>query len=219
MESRYVERFSASERIAHWLQFVAFMVLLVTGGFIYMPALQAFALGPAGEMSRMFHRVAAVVFIITPLIYLIGDSKGFFSSLREVFSWGSDDFNWLKKAWQYYTIGDEVEVPPQGKYSAGQKLNAITQIIVFILFTVTGLIMWFGHGSVTSTVFMWAVIIHDLSVTAALIFFVLHLYLVAIHPFTRESITAMFGGVVTREYAQEHHAKWYEKVKAKGEAG
>ena len=55
-------------------------------------------------------------------------------------------------------------------------------------------------------------VIHDLSVTAALGFFALHLYLVAIHPFTREAITSMFEGVVTREYAKEHHTKWYEQV-------
>jgi formate dehydrogenase subunit gamma len=215
MESRYVTRFSASERIAHWLHFLAFTVLLGTGGFLYMPALQPFTIGAAGEAARLSHRLAAVVFILCPLIYLLGDPKGFVGSLREAFSWGADDIRWLRLAWQYYTKGAEVDVPPQGKYSAGQKLNALTQVIVFILFTITGLIMWFGPGLgwVSSTVFLWSVIIHDLSVTAAVVFFLLHLYLVAIHPFTRESITAMFEGVVTREYAEEHHAKWYEEVK------
>ncbi len=215
MESRYVKRFSASERIAHWLQFLAFTVLLGTGGFLYMPALQAFAIGQAGEAARLSHRIAAVVFMVSPLIYLLGDSKGFFNSLREAFNWSSDDFSWLRSVWQYYTKGSQIDVPPQGKYNAGQKLNAIVQIIIFILFTITGLIMWFGFStfSVSATVFLGAVIIHDLSVTIALIFFFLHLYLVAIHPFTREAITAMFEGVVTREYAEEHHAKWYDQVK------
>ena len=220
MEERYVKRFSASERLAHWLHFLAFTVLLGTGGFLYMPALQPFTVGTAGQAARLAHRVAAVVFIACPLIYLIGDPKGFFYSLREAFSWGAEDVQWLRLAWCYYTRGAKCAgIPPQGKYNAGQKLNVLTQIVAFILFTVTGLTMWFGHGVVSPALFRWAVIIHDLSVTAVLVLFLLHLYLVAIHPFTRESIMAMFEGVVTREYAQEHHARWYEEVKAGGEAG
>lgn len=221
MEARYVKRFSASERVAHWVHFLAFTVLLGTGGFLYMPALQPFTAGAAGEAARLAHRIAAVVFIVTPLFYLIGDPKGFFGSLRESFSWGADDFRWLRLVWQYYTQGARAKgVPPQGKYNAGQKLNALTQIIAFVLFTVTGLIMWFGHGIVAPVVFRWAVIIHDLSVTVVLALFVVHLYQVAVHPFTRESIMAMFEGVVTREYAQEHHGKWYEEVKSSSsEAG
>ena len=214
METRYVKRFSASERIAHWLQFLAFTVLLGTGAFLYMPSLQAFAMGPAGEASRMWHRIAAIVFMACPLIYLIGDSKGFFFSLREAFSWGPDDVRWLRQVWHYYTKGTSVDIPPQGKYNAGQKLNALAQIVLFILFVVTGLIMWYGAGAVSSTVFLWSVVLHDFSVMVAVAFFLLHLYLVAIHPFSREAIISMFEGVVTREYAEEHHAKWYEEVKA-----
>ncbi len=216
MKSRYIKRFSASARIAHWLQFLAFTVLLGTGAFLYTSVLQAFAIGEAGTAARLSHRIAAVVFMICPLIYLIGDVRGFFDSLRAAFAWGPSDFNWLRSGWAYYTKGSEVDIPPQGRYNAGQKLNILVQIIIFILFVVTGLIMWFGPTllNVSANVFLWAVIIHDLSVTVALAFFFLHLYLVAIHPFTRESITAMFEGVVTREYAEEHHAKWYEEVKA-----
>lgn len=220
MDSRYVKRFSASERVAHWLHFLAFVVLLGTGGFLYTPALHAFTVGPAGEAARLAHRIAAVAFIVTPLVYLFGDPKGFFGSLRESFSWGRDDINWLRSAWRYYTQGANAKnIPPQGKYNAGQKLNALTQIIAFVLFTVTGLIMWFGNGSVAPIVLRWSVIIHDLSVTAVLALFLVHLYQVTVHPFTRESIMAMFEGVVTHEYAQEHHAKWYEKVKTTSEAG
>lgn len=214
MQARYVKRFSASERIAHWLQFLAFTVLLGTGLFLYMPSLQAFAIGAAGEAARMWHRMAAVVFMVCPLIYLIGDSNGFFFSLREAFSWGPDDARWLRQVWHYYTKGAEVDIPPQGKYNAGQKLNALAQIVLFVLFVVTGLVMWFGAGSVSSTVFLWSVILHDMSVIVAVAFFLLHLYLVAIHPFTREAIISMFEGVVTREYAEEHHARWYKEVKA-----
>jgi formate dehydrogenase subunit gamma len=171
-------------------------------------------MGQAGLAARLLHRIAGVVFILCPLIYLIGDPKGFFYSLKEALLWSKDDFVWLVKAWRYYTYTTEEKVPPQGKYNAGQKINVLTQIVAFVLFTVTGLGMWLGQGSVTPANFLLMVVLHDLSAIAVVILFMIHLYLVAIHPFTRESITAMFEGVVTREYAEEHHAKWYKKIKA-----
>jgi len=215
MESRYVVRFSASERLAHWIQFVAFSVLLVTGLFIYAPALQAFTVGRSGEASRVLHRIFAVVFMIAPLIYLFGNPSAFFSNLREVFSWNADDRTWLTKAWAYYTYGEASDLPAQGKFNAGQKLNVVVQIVAFVVFVVTGLIMWFGKGAVAPGIFAFAVILHDLAVIAAVCLVILHVYLATIHPLTRESITGMFEGIVTRDYAQEHHAKWLAEVEGK----
>jgi len=203
-----VVRFTAAERLAHWLHFVAFTVLLGTGLFIYVPAFQPFTVGAAGEASRLAHRAAAVVFMIAPLIYLVFSPREFFYSLKEAFTWGKDDWGWLQNAWSYYSRGQAGTMPPQGKYNAGQKFNALTQIVTFALFVVTGLTMWFGKGTVPPTVFMWAVILHDLSVIATVLLFMLHLYLVAVHPLMRESITAMFEGTVTEEFAKEHHGKW-----------
>lgn len=215
MEDRYVVRFSASERLAHWLQFVAFSVLLVTGLFIYVPALQAFAMGRAGEASRVLHRLSAVVFMVSPLIYLLGNPSAFFSSLRDAFSWSADDRAWLAKAVAYYTHGEVADMPPQGKYNGGQKLNAMVQIVTFVVFVVTGLIMWLGTEAVSPGMFAFAILLHDLAVIAAVCLVLLHVYLVTIHPLTRKSITAMFEGIVTREYAKEHHAKWLAEVEGK----
>lgn len=203
-----VIRFTAAERIAHWVHFCAFTILLVTGMVIYIPWFHSFAIGPAGESTRLAHRVAAVLFIAAPFIYLVFSPREFFYSLKESFSWGSDDIGWLKNAWGYYSRGEMGTMPPQGKYNAGQKFNALTQIISFGLFVATGLVMWFGKGSVPPDVFLASVILHDLSVIATVMLFLLHLYLVAIHPLMRESITAMFEGTVTRAYAEEHHGKW-----------
>ncbi len=203
-----VVRFTAGERLAHWVHFLAFTVLLGTGLFLYVPWFQPFTVGEAGAASRLAHRVAAVVFMIAPLIYLVLSPREFFYSLKEAFTWGKDDWGWLQNAWSYYSRGKLGTMPPQGKYNAGQKFNALTQIITFFLFVVTGLTMWFGKGIVSPTVFMWSVIIHDLSMIATTALFILHIYLVAVHPLMRESITAMFEGTVTEEFAREHHGKW-----------
>lgn len=207
-----VVRFKAPERLAHWLHFMAFTALLGTGLFLYVPGLRAFTIGDAGIAARLSHRIAALVFMLSPLIYLVFSPAEFFESLRALFKWGADDFAWLRGAWAYYTYGRKAQLPPQDKYNAGQKLNALTQFIAFGVFVVTGLLMWFGKGLVSVDVFRWVVILHDLAVIATTSMFVLHLYLVGIHPLTRESITAMVEGSVTEAYAKEHHSLWLERV-------
>lgn len=207
-EQALVLRFTAAERVAHWVHFFAFTVLLGTGMFLYVPWFQPFALGASGEAARLAHRAAAVVFMAAPLIYLIWSPREFFYSLKESFSWGADDWGWLKNAWNYYAHGHSGTMPPQGKYNAGQKFNALTQIVTFWLFVITGLVMWFGRGSVPPDLFLLSVVVHDLSVIATVLLFMLHIYLVAVHPLMRESITAMFEGTVSEEFAAEHHGKW-----------
>lgn len=203
-----VVRFTAAERAAHWVHAAAFVVLLATGIILYVPAFRAYTTSAAGEVSRTVHRLGAVAFMLAPVLYLVFSPREFFYSLKEAFTWGRDDSEWFRNAWSYYTNGVAGTMPAQGKYNSGQKFNALTQIVSFVLFVVTGLIMWFGKGVVPREVFLVSVIVHDLSVIATVLLFMLHLYLVAIHPMMRESITAMFEGTVSEAFAKEHHGKW-----------
>ena len=213
MKNRYIVRFTASERLAHWVQFGAFVTLLITGLPNYSRALRPYAEGDSGQTNRVWHRFAAIVYIASPFIYLFGNPRAFFYSLREAFTWTRDDWVWLRRAWAYYTRGAAVtDMPPQGKYNAGQKLNALLQIGAYNTFVATGLIMWFKKKLGSRATFAWSVIIHDLAAIANVCMIMLHVYLVVVHPLTRESVLSMIEGVVTREYAQEHHAKWLAEV-------
>jgi len=213
MKSRYVVRFSASERLAHWVQFVAFTALLVTGLPNYSRFFRPYAEGNSGQTNRAWHRLAATVYIVSPFVYLLGNPRAFLFSLKEAFSWTCDDWAWLGKAWAYYTRGHEVtDIPPQGKYNAGQKLNALVQIGAYTTFVVTGFVMWCREKLRSRATFTWSVIIHDLAAITNVCMIMLHVYLVVIHPLTRESVLSMIEGVVTREYAEEHHAKWLAEI-------
>ena len=212
MRNRYVVRFSPSERLAHWIQFLAFVALLVTGLPNFSRSMRSYAVGRSGQTNRIWHRVAALVYIGSPLIYLFGNPRAFFSSLREAFVWTRDDWVWLARAWDYYTHGNVSDLPPQGKYNAGQKLNVLLQIVAYTFFVTTGLLMWFKEKVTSPVAFTWSVIIHDLATIANSCMVMLHVYLVTIHPLTRESILSMVEGVVTREYAAKHHAKWIAEI-------
>ncbi len=210
---KMIERFSARERLLHWLHFCAFVALVFTGFGLYAPFLQPLVQGDAGWAAKVVHRVAAIIFMAGPFLYLLINPRKLIENLKDMFTYTWRDVTWLLNAWGLYTVGDSGNMLPQGKFNAGQKMNTVLQVIGFVVFSVTGLIMWFGKGGVPHEVMQWAILFHDLMFIAMMTFFLVHLYLVAMNKTMRESLPAIFTGYVSEEFAQHHHGKWYEDVK------
>lgn len=217
MAEKRIRRFNALQQAVHWILAVSFVVQLLTGAFLYVPQFAAYTIGPAGKASRLLHRVGFVGLVLAALLYLIGDFRSLGADMREIFSWSGEDIAWLWAATtRYYWTGDSRGMPPQGRYNAGQKLNYLVQVLGFLILLITGLVMWFGVGAVPAALWRWMVFLHDIAATFVVGFFALHLYLSTLHPLSKESITAIFLGTVSEEYAKEHHPRWYEQVKGKG---
>lgn len=207
-----VVRFSGWERFGHLVHLFSFLTLALTGFFLYMPFLSAYAVGEAGGLSRMIHRIAAVVFMVNPLVYLIFDASGFFSSLGQVFRWTKDDFSWLTSGgFGSYWTGKKKGLPPLGKFGPGQKLNGLVQVIAFIVFAVTGLVMWFGKEAAGIGLFQTMVVLHDLAMLFAVGFFLAHFFLGVINPFTRVGASSIVDGLMTVEDAKAAHERWFEE--------
>ena len=213
-----IRTFSTGQRFVHWLHMAVFLLLLGTGMVLYLPQLSPLAIGVAGIFLRLMHRVGAVVFGLVPITYLITDPGGLVYSMRQVFTWGAEDLGWLKAAPAYYFLGDEAAMPPQGKFNTGQKLFYLVVVICFLILGVTGLIMWFGKGTLPTWVFRWSVFIHDLAAIASGSFFLVHLYLSVMHPLMKGALDGMLFGWMPEEYVKRHHAKYYQEQQAgKGE--
>jgi len=60
-------------------------------------------------------------------------------------------------------------------------------------FIVTGLVVWFGKGTVAPTLFMWTVFIHDLCMIAYAAFFLAHFVLSVMHPLMKSHQRLLFG--------------------------
>jgi len=208
-----VKFFSATERITHWVHAAAFLVLLGTGLVLYVPQLSALVVGEAGIFMRMLHRVAAVIFILIPIYFIIFDHKGFFYSLKKIFSWSGDDIKWFKAAPAYYFKGDESKMPPQDKYNTGQKLFSCIVVIGCSALMVTGLIMWFGGTSTPNWLFKWSMLVHDVSTIAVGVMFLVHFYLPTMHPIMMSTFDSIILGTMSEEHVKHHHAKWYEEIK------
>ena len=208
VQIRWIPKYTLLERAMHWLHTATFVPLALTGLILYLPLLQPLAQGAAGQFVRLIHRVAAVLFGLLPIIYLLIQPRRLLLSIRE-FMFDKEDIGWLKGAFGYYLLGKHTAMPPQGRFNTGEKMNGLVIILAWAAFGVTGLVMWFGRGIVPPTLFRWMVLLHDLAMIAAVCMFLIHLYLAVGHPLMWAGLVSMRFGVTSASYAAEHHAKWY----------
>ena len=204
-------KYKKSTRVLHWIHSGSFVVLFLTGLILFLPPLAALA---EDSWSRVIHRVAAVVFIVAPLIYIPMSWKGTWQGVKKAFMWGAEDIAWLKAAPRYYFLGDESVMPAQGEMNSGQKMWWLIAIVFSVLFVITGIIMWAAKASAAPVLLQWMVLLHDISFIVAGAMLLVHVYLGVLHPMMKGAWGSMANGKVTADYAKSHHAKWYEEVTA-----
>lgn len=213
MEQR-VQKYTKVARIFHWIHTAAFILLVITGIFLYVNA----GLLAQDSWSRLVHRIAAVVFVLAPLMQLIANKKTAAASLKTAFTWGIDDLNWAMAMPRYYFLSDEEAMPPQDEMNTGQKLWYFILLVFSPIFVITGILMWFFKDMLPSGVFQWSIFVHDVAFIVVFLMFLVHVYLGVIHPLMRQhggSFSAMVDGTVTTDYAKSHHGKWYERITKK----
>ena len=197
MRPEYVRRFSRTERAAHWVHATAFFVLLGSGLVLYVPSLSV--LVSRRPLVKDVHVYTAVAWLVAlALVVALGDRRGLRRTLRELDRFDEDDLQWLRR------------VPrPQGRFNAGQKLNAALTAAFAVLFGLSGALLWLGERDTTFR-FASTILLHDGLMYVSLVLVAGHLYLALIYPATRHALRGMTRGSVRRDWALEHHAKWIE---------
>ena len=195
MRPGYRRRFSRTERTLHWANAAFFLFLLATGLILYLPSLSV-AVGrrPLVQSVHFWSGVAWIAVLAT--IVLLGDRRGMLRAAREIDRFDRDDLRWLGG-----------RPAPQGRFNAGQKLNAALTAAFTLLFLVSGLLLWFGERD-TRLRFASTVVLHDGLMYVSLVLLIGHLYLAVIHPTTRHALRGITLGTVSEEWAARHHAKW-----------
>lgn len=212
-----VERYRKPTRILHWIHSGAFVILFLTGLVLFIPPLGFLA---QDGWTRIVHRVMVVIFVAAPIIYVPMNLKATLKGIKEAFTWGVEDLEWLKAAPAYYMLADEEAMPPQGHMNTGQKMWWFIVIVFGVIFFLSGLVMLVFKTTAPPGVLQWAVFVHDVAfiVTGAMLF--VHIYL-SFHPLMRPTRTgawsSMARGKVSAEYARKHHRKWYDEVYGKEE--
>jgi formate dehydrogenase subunit gamma len=193
--TRYVSRFSRTERALHWLNAAIFLTLLGTGLILYLPVL-AVAVGRRPLMKDIHFWTGIGWLPALALLLVLGDRRAVLRTAREVEAFDADDLRWLRG-----------RPAPQGRFNAGQKLNAALTAAFTVLFLVSGLLLWLGERD-TSFRFVSTVVLHDGLMYVTLALLAGHLYLALIYPATRHALRGMTLGTVDEEWARAHHAKW-----------
>ena len=212
-EARVVERFKKRTIWFHWVHTAAFLVLIITGAILFVPGLGAPA---AGGLTRLIHRIAVVIFAGAPVLYFIFNPRTSLHFIKETLTWGKDDLGWIEAAPLYYFGGDEEKMPPQGQINTGQKMWQLIVLGTGAIFLATGLIMWFFKDIISSGIFQWCVIVHDIAFVLVFLMLLVHVYLGIIHPRMNESLRSMLDGKISADYARHHYGKWYDKISASG---
>ncbi|MFC1928573.1 formate dehydrogenase subunit gamma [Chloroflexota bacterium] len=210
-ELRIVERFKKRTIWFHWIHTASFLILIVTGAILFFPGIG----GPAaGGMTRLIHRIAVVIFVASPVIYFLLNPRMTLHFIKETLTWGKEDLDWVQAAPLYYFGGAEERMPPQEHVNTGQKMWQFIVLGTGILFLISGLIMWFLKDVVSTGLFQWCIIVHDIAFLLAFLMLLVHIYLGIIHPRMTESLRSMWDGKISKKYASSHYGKWYEEISA-----
>jgi formate dehydrogenase subunit gamma len=192
----YVRRFSRTERTLHWTNAAGFFLLLTTGLILYLPTLSAdVGRRPLIKDIHFWGGIGWVGALV--LVAVLGDRRGILRLARELDTFDREDVNWLTGR----------RPREQGRFNAGQKINAALTAAFLVLFLVSGLLLWLGERD-TRYRFASTVVLHDALLYGSLALLLGHLYLALIHPATRHALRGITLGTVREDWARRHHSRW-----------
>lgn len=200
-----ISRFSGAERALHWLLATTFFAMLATGLALFVPDL---AVVVPRTTAKTWHLDAALVLAAGVLALFVAHWPRLRTTMRDLDRFDRDDARWLlgmSRVWR------RAPPPPQGRFNAGQKLNAALVGGLMVLMFVTGVLMLVGERD-TRYRFAGTVLVHDWATWMLVALVAGHLYLALIHRSTRHALRGMVVGDVDRDWARRHHAKWAEEA-------
>jgi formate dehydrogenase subunit gamma len=195
-----VVRFSRAQRWLHWSNATLFLVLLITGMTLYIPALSR--LVGRRVLVKDVHVYSGLLLPIPLLAAYAGHWRDAVRrDVRRVARWSLDDRRWL------LSLGRRGR-QRMGKFNAGQKLNAIFIVgSIPVMLATGGIMRWFDPFPLA-----WrtgATFVHDWIALALLVVIVGHIGKALAEPV---SLRSMAKGTVPARYAQRHHPRWWAEL-------
>lgn len=209
-----VLRFSLGSRLAHWNHAITFLILLFTGMALVVRGFGGL-LGTAGlRFFGQLHRWMAIPFtVLTIPILLIAARRATARWVREVFRFDRDDLRFFP-GFLRELFGLKGDMPPQGKFNAGEKVNSILQILGWPVMVITGWMMVY-KTHLPAPLMQWVIPVHSLTAMLLGCVVIGHIYLATLLPGFREGLSGMLSGWVPARWAKEHYRKWYDEIAGK----
>lgn len=195
-------RYTASERLNHWLAALCFILLALSGLAFFHPAFFPLAqLFGGGVWARILHPFIGVVMAVS--------FTSMFFRFRKLNVITPVDKAWLRRV-RELAQGDERNMPESGKYNGGQKVLFWGLVACMALLTLSGLVIWRAYfsGLFMIGVARFASVVHAAAAAVMIGLIILHVYAAI---WTRGTIRAMLYGTVTRAWAKQHHPAWYKE--------
>lgn len=198
-----IVRYTATQRMNHWLTAISFVLLAASGLAFFHPAfffLVNLLGGP--QWARILHPWIGVFMFLSFIILAI--------RMWDTNRWRGNDTQWLRQIDDMVMNRDE-RMPAIGKYNPGQKLLFYVMVAAMVLLLITGLVIWrsiFGLAF-PAWVHRIAVLIHAISAFVLIAGIIVHVYSAI---WVKGSIGAMVRGSVSHAWARHHHPGWYEQI-------
>lgn len=199
-----IDRYTAGERITHWITAISFILLTLSGLALFHPSMFWLSnLLGGGPWTRILHPFIGVVMFVAFLLMAL---RFWRHNLL-----GGNDFAWLGR------IGDVIAnredgVPPIGRYNPGQKILFWVLLLGMIALLLSGIAIWqpyFAPKFTIGTVRLGA-LVHSVSALVLIFFVIVHIYSAF---WVKGSMQGILTGKVTRGWARQHHPLWYEEVR------
>ena len=195
-----VLRFDRPERNVHWWTAALVGVCLLTAAALYLPSI-AVLVGRRALVKEV-HVVSGLALPLPYLIVRLGPwLSGLAADVRRLNRFDDHDRRWLR------SFGRDPFVQ-NGKFNAGQKLNAAFTVGAVLLLLGSGSIMrWFGPFPLA-----WrtgATFVHDWTAFALLVVLLGH---VAKAFGDREALGGMVKGTVSRRWAAKKAPRWLAEM-------
>ncbi|WP_377805137.1 formate dehydrogenase subunit gamma [Azospirillum sp. A29] len=200
-KEKLIQRYSAAERINHWVVAVCFVLLAISGLAFFYPAF-FWLTGVFGtpELARIVHPFVGVVMFVA-------FGRQFFRYWHHNLL-NREDIRWMvavKEVMKGNEVGDI------GRYNGGQKAMFWVMVLCMAALLGSGVIAWrpYFAASFPIPVIRIALLVHATSAVVLISSIIVHVYAAL---WVQGTIRAMVEGVVTHGWARKHHPRWYHET-------
>ena len=201
--TNYLLRYPHADRINHWVVAMLFFLAALSGLSFFHPSLFFFSnLFGGGPWTRILHPFLGVAMALG------------FVGLYVKF-WRDNILTDADRTWNRHLLdllrGDKGNMPPAGRYNAGQKAVfwAFTGSLLVLL--LTGLVFWrpWFVGYFAIGLIRVAVVLHAVAAVVLIISVIVHVYAAI---WVSGTVRAMTRGTVSESWARQNHPLWHREM-------
>lgn len=198
-----IVRYTASQRINHWVIALTFVLLAISGLALFHPAFfwMTNLLG-GGTWTRILHPFIGVLMFVCFFVFAIRLWR--FNKITKA------DKEWLASMPKVLK-NDTAGLPDSDRYNGGQKLLFYALILLMLGLLASGVVMWreyFSHLFGIEMVRL-ASLLHAFFAFLLICAIIIHAYAGF---WVKGSVRAMTRGTVSPGWAWKNHRAWYRKV-------